>query len=88
MPCCTNQSSVAKTWQEFDDAEGKMKPSEFRDRVVDVAEEFAKFTAVMVPVADQLTDRYSERKETNIEGRILTQREKLLRDTVDRSRSA
>lgn len=75
MPCCTNQSSVAKAWQEFDE-KGRMKPSDFRDRVVDVAEEFAKFTAVMVPVADDLTNRYSERKEKEEKGRILTQAEK------------
>ena len=34
-----------------------------RRSVVDVAEEFAKFTAIMVPYSDALTDRYSERKE-------------------------
>jgi arsenical resistance protein ArsH len=75
MPCCTNQSSVAKAWQEFDDA-GRMKASDMRDRVVDVAEEFAKFTAVMAPVSDELTDRYSERKERLEKGRLLTQAEK------------
>ncbi|KAG7365266.1 arsenical resistance protein ArsH [Nitzschia inconspicua] len=75
MPCCTNQSSVAKAWKEFDDY-GRMKPSDFRDRVVDVAEEFAKFTAVMAPYKDSLTDRYSERKETLEKGRLLTQAEK------------
>jgi arsenical resistance protein ArsH len=75
MPCCTNQSSVAKAWQEFD-SYGRMKPSEFRDRVVDVAEEFAKFTAVMVPVADDLTNRFSERKEKEEKGRLLSQAEK------------
>ena len=37
MPCCTNQSSVAKAWQEFDE-NGRMKDSSFRDRVVDCAE--------------------------------------------------
>lgn len=37
MPCCTNQSSVAKAWKEFDDR-GRMKDSSFRDRVVDCAE--------------------------------------------------
>ena len=72
MPCCTNQSSVAKAWQEFDEA-GRMKDSSFRERVVDTAEEYAKFTAVMAPVADRLTDRYSERKEKMKEGRLLTQ---------------
>ena len=75
MPCCTNQSSIAKAWQEFD-SNGRMKESDFRDRLVDCAEEFAKFTAVMVPVAEELTDRYSERKEKEAKGRLLTQAEK------------
>jgi arsenic resistance protein ArsH len=75
MPCCTNQSSVAKAWKEFDD-NGRMKDSDFRDRVVDVAEEFAKFTAIMTPVSDDLTNRYSERKENIKEGKLLTQAEK------------
>jgi arsenic resistance protein ArsH len=75
MPCCTNQSAVAKAWQEFDD-NGRMKDSDFRDRVVDVAEEFAKFTAVMTPVSDDLTNRFSERKEKLKEGQLLTQAEK------------
>jgi arsenic resistance protein ArsH len=75
MPCCTNQSSVAKARQEFDD-NGRMKDSSFRDRVVDCAEEFAKFTAIMAPVSNELTDRYSERKEKAKEGRLLTQTEK------------
>ena len=88
MPCCTNQSSVAKAWQEFDDTTGRMKPSDFRNRVVDVAEEFAKFTAVMVPVADQLTDRYSERMEILDKGRLLSQAEKEKQKTIDESRKA
>ena len=74
MPCNTNQSSVPKAWQEFEN--GRMKESSYRDRVVDVAEEFAKFTAVMVPVADDLTDRYSERKEIAKEGKLLSQAQK------------
>lgn len=75
MPCCTNQSSVAKAWQEFDD-HGRMKASDFRDRIVDCAEEFAKFTAIMAPAMDDLNDRYSERKEREKEGKLLTQAEK------------
>lgn len=67
-----------------------MKESSFRERVVDVAEEFAKFTAVMVPVKDELTDRYSERKEKIEKGRLLTQAEKEktkeLQKTVQESR--
>ena len=57
-----NQSSVAKAWQEFDQ-EGRMKPSSFYDRVVDVMEELMKFTLLTRGVSDHLTDRYSERKE-------------------------
>jgi arsenic resistance protein ArsH len=38
-----NQSSVAKAWQEFDE-EGRMKPSAYYDRIVDVMEELMKFT--------------------------------------------
>ena len=41
MPCCTNQSSVPKAWQEFDEF-GRMKDTPFRERVVDVMEEYFK----------------------------------------------
>mmetsp|Transcript_28065 Transcript_28065/g.39449 ORF Transcript_28065/g.39449 Transcript_28065/m.39449 type:complete len:515 (+) Transcript_28065:232-1776(+) len=84
MPCCTNQSSVPKAWQEFDDT-GRMKESSYRDRVVDCAEEFAKFTAVMAPVSEELTDRFSERKEKMKEGRLLTQEEKENKKTIEQS---
>ena len=56
-----NQSSVAKVWQEFD-AAGRMKPSPFYDRVVDVMEELVKFTLLVRGRSDYLVDRYSERK--------------------------
>jgi len=85
MPCVTNQSSVPKAWKEFDD-NGRMIASSYRDRVVDVAEEFAKFTATMVPVAGDLNDRYSERKEKEAEGRILTQAEKEGKATITEAR--
>ena len=75
MPCCTNQSSVAKAWKEFDE-DGRMKASDFRDRVVDVAEEFHKFTLIMREYADDLNDRFSERAEKHEEGKLLTQAEK------------
>jgi arsenic resistance protein ArsH len=58
-----NQSSVAKAYQEFDDA-GRMKPSSYYERVVDVMEELMKFTLLTRDVAGYLTDRYSERKES------------------------
>ena len=38
-----NQSSVAKAYQEFDE-DGRMKPSPYYDRIVDVVEELVKFT--------------------------------------------
>jgi arsenic resistance protein ArsH len=58
-----NQSSVAKAFQEFDEA-GRMKPSSHYDRVVDVMEELVKFTLLTRDVSDFLTDRYSERRES------------------------
>lgn len=57
-----NQSSVAKAFQEFD-AQGRMKPSSYYDRVVDVCEELVKFTILTRDASCYLTDRYSERKE-------------------------
>ncbi|MDP9104147.1 MAG: arsenical resistance protein ArsH [Pseudomonadota bacterium] len=57
-----NQSSVAKAYEEFDEA-GRMKPSAYYDRLVDVMEELYKFTLLTRDHADYLVDRYSERKE-------------------------
>jgi arsenic resistance protein ArsH len=61
MVTIPNQSSVAKAWNEFD-AAGRMKPSPFYDRVVDVMEELMKFTLLVRGRSDYLVDRYSERK--------------------------
>ena len=58
-----NQSSVAKAFLEFDEA-GRMKPSAYYDRVVDVMEELMKFTLLTRDIAPYLVDRYSERKES------------------------
>lgn len=58
-----NQSSVAKAFQEFN-ADNRMKPSSYYDRVVDVMEELVKFTLLTRDVAPYLVDRYSERKES------------------------
>lgn len=58
-----NQSSVAKAFNEFDE-HGRMRPSAYYDRVVDVMEELVKFTLLTRDRADYLVDRYSERKES------------------------
>jgi arsenic resistance protein ArsH len=58
-----NQSSVAKAFLEFEE-DGRMKPSAYFDRVVDVMEELVKFTLLTRDIAPYLVDRYSERKES------------------------
>lgn len=58
-----NLSSVAKAYEQFGD-DGRMKPSPYYDRIVDVAEELVKFTLLTRDVSGYLTDRYSERKES------------------------
>ena len=62
MVTIPNQSSVAKAYEEFDEA-GRMKPSAYYDRIVDVMEELLRFTVLLRPHAEQLVDRYSERKD-------------------------
>lgn len=56
-----NQSSIATAYKEFDEA-GRLKPSSYYDRIVDVMEELVRITVLMRPHAAQLVDRYSERK--------------------------
>jgi arsenical resistance protein ArsH len=62
MVTIPNQSSVAKAYQEFDN-QGRMKPSPYYERLVDVMEELYKFTLLVRDRSDCLTSRYSERKE-------------------------
>ena len=66
-----NQSSVAKAYEQFDDA-GRMKPSAYYERVVDVMEELVKFTLLTRDRSAYLTDRYSERREAadKLEARV------------------
>lgn len=63
-----NQSSVPKAWQEFD-ADGRMKDSPYRERVVDVMEELYKITLLTREHTDFLVDRYSERRQASREAR-------------------
>jgi len=51
-------------------------PSSNRDRLVDVCEELVKFTILLIPHGQVLGDRYSEREERRVKGRLLTQAEK------------
>ena len=60
-----NQSSVPMAYKEFDE-EGRMRPSGYYDRVVDVMEELFKMTLLMRGRSDYLTDRYSERNERQV----------------------
>lgn len=62
MVTIPNQSSVAQAWKEFDD-EGRMKASDFRDRVVDVCEELFRFTLLLRDHMEVLTTRHSEQKQ-------------------------
>lgn len=69
MVTIPNQSSVAKAWQEFDD-DGRMKPSSFRDRVVDVCEELFRFTLLLRDRNEVLTTRASEQKQLRANGAL------------------
>ena len=61
-----NQSSVARAWDEFDE-DGRMKPSSYYNRIVDVMEELVRFTILTRDIKDMLVDRYSERVENHAE---------------------
>ena len=58
--------NLAKACLEFDEA-GRMKPSAYYDRMVDVMEELVKFTLLTRDRKEYLVDRYSERKESPAE---------------------
>lgn len=60
-----NQSSVAKAFQEFDEA-GRMRSSSYYERIVDVVEELLRITVLQRPHARRLTDRYSERRAAGL----------------------
>ena len=64
-----NQSSVPKAFQEFD-ADGRMKPSSYRDRVVDVMEELFRFTLLLRDNIAVFNTRYSEEKEKRTHGAL------------------
>ena len=61
MVTIPNQSSIARTYNEFDEND-RIKDSSFYERLVDVMEELVKFTLLVRDRKDYLVDRYSERK--------------------------
>ena len=63
MATIPNQSSVARAQDEFDGT-GRMRPSSYYDRIVDVMEELFRFTLLTRDLSGFLADRHSERKET------------------------
>jgi arsenic resistance protein ArsH len=63
MVTIPNQSSVPKAFTEFDEA-GRMLPSPYYNRIVDVMEELMKFTLMVRGRSNYLVDRYSERVES------------------------
>lgn len=65
MPTIPNQSSVAKAYQEFDDA-GRMTPSSCYDRLVDVIEELMKFTLLTRDVGHLFYCRRSVRSNLTL----------------------
>jgi arsenic resistance protein ArsH len=64
-----NQSSVPKAFEEFD-SDGRMKPSSYRDRVVDVMEELFRVTLLLRDNVALLSTRYSEEKEKREAGAL------------------
>lgn len=63
MVTIPNQSSVAKAFLEFEE-DGRMKPSPYYNRIVDVMEELMKFTLLLRDNNAFMVDRYSERVES------------------------
>lgn len=63
MVTIPNQSSIAKAFLEFEE-DGRMKPSAYYNRIVDVMEELMKFTLLLRDNKDHFVDRYSERVES------------------------
>jgi len=63
MVTIPNQSSVPKAFNEFDE-DGRMRPSSYYNRIVDVMEELMKFTLLTRGQGAYLVDRYSERVES------------------------
>lgn len=75
MHTIANQSSLPKAWTAFS-PDGRFLPSSNRDRLVDVCEEFIKVSCLFYGKTDLFASRWSERKEKEAKGRLLSQEEK------------
>lgn len=62
-----NQSSIPMAYTQFSDEgqpdDQRLVPSGNRDRLVDCMEEFVKYTILMRPHLEVMSDRFSERME-------------------------
>jgi len=77
-----NQSSLPNAYTQLSDDgddDSRLAPSGNRDRLVDVMEEFVKYSIVMRPHFELFGDRYSERTEK----REKLQKEKAKKDGVN-----
>jgi|GEM_PF-1643097 len=68
MVTIPNQSLVPRAWDEFDQ-DLRVRPSPLYLRLVDVCEKLMKFTWITRARSAALTDRYSERTESELAGR-------------------
>ena len=64
-----NQSSIAKVYEQFN-ADGTMKPSSYRERVIDVLEELFKFTLLLRNHTDYFVKRHSEREQFLLDNKL------------------
>lgn len=70
-----SQSSLPLAWKSSSPS-GRLLPSSNRDRLVDVCEELVEISGLLQLHSGLLSDRYSERTEKQLKGRLLTQADK------------
>lgn len=70
-----NQASLPKAWTQFT-PQGRMLESSNRGRLVDVVEELVKVSCLFYGREETFASRWSERKEREERGRLLSQAEK------------
>ena len=58
-----NQSSIPQAYKDKFEADGSLKDTDFRSRVIDVVEELFKYTLLLRDQQPYLLQRYSEQKK-------------------------